>query len=217
MAEGGECAACAAWDVHGSSSASLADPGAVGSPVASSNGPGTRAGSAPRSFAAGRRRSPWVVVGVIVVLVVVAAGVAVYMAVFRGAQTGVRTSQEQLYYADVARAQTRIQSQDAGQIMVLQSLGTEPPADQLAAADQACADIQAVYAEWKDRAAPSERLVGPTAAWVAAMAKLAASTVPVRTAIAATDHALLPAAVDAFSNEAAKYAIASQSMLLLGR
>ena len=74
--------------------------------------------------------------------------------VFRGAQDVVRTEQEQLYYADVAKAQTRIQSQDAGQIIVLQSLGTEPPADQLTAADRACADIQAVYAEWKDRAAP---------------------------------------------------------------
>ena len=157
------------------------------------------------------------IVGVVVLVLAVGAGVAVYVTVFRGAQTDVRTSQEQLYYADVAKAQTRVLSQDAGQITLLQSLGTEPPADQLAAADQACADIQATYAEWKDRAAPTERLVRPTAAWVVAMGRLAASAAAVRAAIAAPDRVQLPTAVQAFSVESAKYAIAAQSVLLPGQ
>lgn len=226
MAEDGACAACAAWDVRDPDaassprSASLSHPGAVESSPTTARRPGAGSGLFSRetdSAAVGRRRSPWTLVGLVVLLILVAAGVAVYVTVFHGAQTGVRTSQEQLYYADVAKAQTRIQSQDVGQITVLQSLGTEPPADQLAAADQACTDIQAVYAEWDGRAAPSERLVEPTAAWVAAMGKLAAATAPVRAAIASADHTQLPAAVNAFSNEVAMYVIASQSLLALGR
>ena len=209
MAEGGQCDACSVWADSGSGAAGgeYAQPPSRSVAVSSSS---------PRPVSTGGR-SPWFLVGAIVLVLVVAAGVAVYVSMFRGAQQVVRTEQEQLYYADVAKAQTRIQSQDAGQIIVLQSLGTEPPADQLTAADRACADIQAVYAEWKDRAAPSERLVRPTAAWVTAMGNLAASSAAVRAAIAATDHATLPTAVQEFSMQSAKYAIAAQQVLLPGQ
>jgi hypothetical protein len=215
MTQGGECASCAAWGGRASGPGSFADPDAAESYALSPNRAAARSSTVTRAPAGGGR-GLWVI-AVIVLLVAVAAGVAVYVTVFRGAQAGVHTEQEQLYYADVARAQTRIMSQDAVQITVLQSLGTEPPADQLAAADQACADLQAVYAEWKDRAAPTERLVKPTAAWVAAMGRLATSAAAVRAAIAAGDRAPLPAAAQQFSLESAKYAIAAQSVLLPGQ
>lgn len=112
--------------------------------------------------------------------------VAVYAFFWSGAGGAVPSPREQIYVADLAKAQVTVQQ--AGQeFMFVQSAQSDVMSGSVDAAVQAANAVEKAAAEWKDRESPSEGFAQGHARVVASLQEMAAAAVDVREGLQSGD------------------------------
>lgn len=185
MVEGGTCRACA------------------GSGAAQSATAGTRRSK-------GRVPSVPLILGGAGLLCLVAL-VAVYALFWSGAGGAVPSPREQLYVADLAKAQIAVQ-QAGREFMFVQSAPSDVISGSAEPAVQAAYAVEQVAAAWKDRESPSEGFTEEHARLVASLQQMAAAAVDVREGLQGGDPGRASEGAAHFLGRQSEFTVAAHTL-----
>lgn len=184
MVEGGTCRACAGSGVGPSIGTADHGPGAGKSRSSAGHHAAAPVTAGTHRSKRGAPSVPLILGGAGLVGLVVL--VAVYAFFWSGAGGAVPSPREQIYVADLAKAQVTVQQ--AGQeFMFVQSAQSDVMSGSVDAAVQAAYAVEKAASEWKDRESPSEGFAPEHARVVASLQQMAAAAVDVREGLQSGD------------------------------